>query len=133
MSDFIETNFHRQVDLLKALVRVPSDNPPGNCAPHAQAAQALLEKLGFKVEVHQVPDALTKKHGMASVTNLVVRERFGPGPVIALNAHGDVVPPGQGWSARSLRRGRARRAQSTAVAPRYRSRIFPPMRSRCWR
>ena len=34
---------------------------------------------------------------MASVTNLVVRERFGPGPVIALNAHGDVVPPGQGW------------------------------------
>ena len=98
MSDFIETNFHRQVDLLKALVRVPSDNPPGNCAPHAQAAQALLEKLGFKVEVHQVPDALTKKHGMASVTNLVVRERFGPGPVIALNAHGDVVPPGQGWT-----------------------------------
>jgi succinyl-diaminopimelate desuccinylase len=98
MSDFIETNFHRQVDLLKALVRVPSDNPPGDCAPHAQAAKALLEKLGFKVEVHQVPDALTKKHGMASVTNLVVRERFGPGPVIALNAHGDVVPPGQGWS-----------------------------------
>ena len=98
MSDFIETNFPRQVDLLKALVRVPSDNPPGDCAPHAQAAKALLEKLGFKVEAHQVPDALTKKHGMASVTNLVVRERFGPGPVIALNAHGDVVPPGQGWT-----------------------------------
>ena len=56
MSDFIETNFPRQVELLKALVRVPSDNPPGDCAPHAQAAQALLEKLGFKVERHQVPD-----------------------------------------------------------------------------
>ncbi len=36
---------------------------------------------------------------MASVTNLVVRHRFGGGPVIALNAHGDVVPPGLGWSA----------------------------------
>ena len=60
MSDFIETNFHRQVELLKALVRVPSDNPPGDCAPHAQAAKALLEKLGFKVEAHQVPDALTQ-------------------------------------------------------------------------
>jgi len=98
VSDFIETNFHRQVELLKALVRVPSDNPPGDCAPHAQAAKALLEKLGFKVETHKVPDQIAQKHSMASVTNLVIRERFGPGPVIALNAHGDVVPPGQGWT-----------------------------------
>ena len=36
---------------------------------------------------------------MITATNLVVRETFGPGPVIALNAHGDVVPPGQGWTA----------------------------------
>lgn len=37
---------------------------------------------------------------MKSVTNLVIRETFGTGkgPVIALNAHGDVVPPGQGWT-----------------------------------
>jgi acetylornithine deacetylase/succinyl-diaminopimelate desuccinylase-like protein len=35
---------------------------------------------------------------MVSVTNLVVRHRFGDGPTIALNAHGDVVPPGDGWS-----------------------------------
>jgi acetylornithine deacetylase/succinyl-diaminopimelate desuccinylase-like protein len=35
---------------------------------------------------------------MVSVTNLVVRERFGIGPTIALNAHGDVVPPGLGWT-----------------------------------
>jgi acetylornithine deacetylase/succinyl-diaminopimelate desuccinylase family protein len=98
MSDFVERNFPRQVELLKALVRVPSDNPPGDCAPHAQAAKALLESLGFKVEAHRVPDDLTRKYGMKSVTNLVIRERFGPGPVIALNAHGDVVPPGQGWT-----------------------------------
>jgi acetylornithine deacetylase/succinyl-diaminopimelate desuccinylase family protein len=98
MKDFIERNFARQVEFLKALVRVPSDNPPGDCAPHAQAAQALLEKLGFKVERHKVPDELAKKYGMKSVTNLIVRERFGPGPVVALNAHGDVVPPGQGWT-----------------------------------
>jgi len=37
---------------------------------------------------------------MISVTNLIVRERFGTGrgPTIALNAHGDVVPPGTGWT-----------------------------------
>jgi succinyl-diaminopimelate desuccinylase len=60
----------------------------------------LLHDLGFKVEQHKVPDGLVRKHGMRSVTNLVIRERFGTGdgPTIALNAHGDVVPPGLGWS-----------------------------------
>ena len=36
---------------------------------------------------------------MISATNLIVRRRFGQGgPTIALNAHGDVVPPGTGWT-----------------------------------
>jgi acetylornithine deacetylase/succinyl-diaminopimelate desuccinylase family protein len=100
MSDFIERNFSREAELLKALVRVPSDNPPGDCARHGEAAAKLLEGLGFKVERHPVPAELVKKYGMVSVTNLVIRERFGSGEgaTIALNAHGDVVPPGQGWS-----------------------------------
>jgi succinyl-diaminopimelate desuccinylase len=100
VSDFIDKNFAREVEFLKALVRVPSDNPPGDCARHADAAAGLLEKLGFNVERHPVPAELVNKHGMVAVTNLVVRERFGSGkgPVIALNAHGDVVPPGQGWT-----------------------------------
>ncbi len=92
--------FDREVEFLRALVRVPSDNPPGDCARHAEEAAKLLEGLGFKVERHKVPDALVKANGMKSATNLVIREKFGSGkgPVIALNAHGDVVPPGQGWS-----------------------------------
>jgi acetylornithine deacetylase/succinyl-diaminopimelate desuccinylase family protein len=100
MTDFIERNFPREVALLKALVRVPSDNPPGDCARHGETAAKLFEELGFKVERHPVPPELVKKHGMVSVTNLIVRERFGSGagPAIALNAHGDVVPPGQGWT-----------------------------------
>ncbi len=98
MTDFIQRNFAREVEFLKALVRVPSDNPPGDCAGHAETAAALLEKLGFKVERHPVPRDVVKRYGMTSVTNLIVRERFGSGgPIIALNAHGDVVPPGQGW------------------------------------
>jgi acetylornithine deacetylase/succinyl-diaminopimelate desuccinylase family protein len=88
-----------QQRFLAELVKVPSDNPPGDCRPHAERAAALLAELGFKVEKHEVPDAQVKAAGMVSCTNLIVRETFGAGgPVIALNAHGDVVPPGTGWS-----------------------------------
>jgi succinyl-diaminopimelate desuccinylase len=100
MSDIVDRNFPRQVEFLKAVIRVPSDNPPGDLAKHGEVSAALLEKLGFTVERHSVPERLVKQNGMVSVTNVVVRERFGTGegPVIALNAHGDVVPPGEGWT-----------------------------------
>jgi len=87
-----------QTRFLAELVKVPSDNPPGDCAPHAERAAALLEGLGFDVERHPVSAAAVCTNGMISATNLVVRERFGAGPTIALNAHGDVVPPGLGWT-----------------------------------
>jgi acetylornithine deacetylase/succinyl-diaminopimelate desuccinylase-like protein len=96
--DFLDRSEAAAVDLLAELVKVPSDNPPGDCAPHALRAAALLEATGFAVERHPVPEPLVRANGMISATNLVVRERFGDGPVIALNAHGDVVPPGEGWS-----------------------------------
>jgi len=83
---------------LAELVKIPSDNPPGDCAGHAEVAAGLLHGLGFEVERHPVPEALVRAHGMVSATNLVVRRRFGDGPVVALNAHGDVVPPGEGWT-----------------------------------
>jgi succinyl-diaminopimelate desuccinylase len=83
---------------LARLVQTPSSNPPGDCAPIAEVAADLLEGLGFEVERHRVPDELVRRFGMISCTNLVVRRRFGDGPVIALNAHGDVVPPGEGWT-----------------------------------
>jgi len=87
-----------QTRFLAELVKVPSDNPPGDCARHAERAAELLEELGFKVERHPVPEDVVRANGMISATNLVVRRRFGEGPVVALNAHGDVVPPGEGWT-----------------------------------
>ncbi|MBY0611953.1 MAG: M20/M25/M40 family metallo-hydrolase [Beijerinckiaceae bacterium] len=86
------------VELLKALVRIPSDNPPGDCAAAAEATAEVFEGLGLTVERHPVPQATVAAYGMISATNLVIRHRFGPGPTIALNAHGDVVPPGAGWT-----------------------------------
>ncbi|WP_375457647.1 M20/M25/M40 family metallo-hydrolase [uncultured Enterovirga sp.] len=82
---------------LARLVQAPSDNPTGDCAPFAEAAALALENLGFAVERHPVPADSVRRAGMVSCTNLVVRHSFGPGPTIALNAHGDVVPPGEGW------------------------------------
>src|SRR5262249_2199574 len=64
---------------------------------HAKRAQQLLQQLGLAVETHEVPRAAVEAAGMKSVTNLIVRHRFGDGRVVALNAHGDVVPPGLGW------------------------------------
>ena len=97
VSAFVDCDFARETEFLAELVKVPSDNPPGDCAPHATRASELLQRLGLAVEAHAVPRAAVEAAGMRSVTNLVVRRRFGAGPVIALNAHGDVVPPGLGW------------------------------------
>jgi acetylornithine deacetylase/succinyl-diaminopimelate desuccinylase-like protein len=95
---FVDLNLAREIAFLAELVKVPTDNPPGDCAPHAARATELLAALGFDVEVHPVPQAAVEAAGMRSVTNLIVRHRFGDGPTIALNAHGDVVPPGLGWT-----------------------------------
>ncbi len=95
---FLEANRDAETRFLAEIVKVPSDNPPGDCDPSAAAVARLLEGLGLTVERHKVPDALVKANGMISATNLIVRRRFGAGPTIALNAHGDVVPPGSGWT-----------------------------------
>jgi succinyl-diaminopimelate desuccinylase len=98
---WIDAHFDQQVRFLQALVRVPTDTPPGNNAPHAERTGALLREFGFAVEAHAVPDADVKAQGMQSITNLIVRRGYGQpgdGPTIALNAHGDVVPPGEGWT-----------------------------------
>jgi succinyl-diaminopimelate desuccinylase len=97
---FVEDHRDHQIAFLQRIVQIPSDTPPGDNAPAAECAAQLLAELGFPVERHPVPAAVLADYGMRSVTNLVVRQRFGDGngPTIALNAHGDVVPPGDGWT-----------------------------------
>ena len=95
---WIDAHFDEEVKFLQELVRVPTDTPPGNNAPHAERTAALLEAFGFAVEKHPVPAQQVKDYGLESLTNLIVRRRYGDGPTVALNAHGDVVPPGDGWT-----------------------------------
>jgi acetylornithine deacetylase/succinyl-diaminopimelate desuccinylase-like protein len=99
LDEAVDRRFDEEVRFLQALVRVPTDTPPGHNAPHADKTAELLGALGLAVEKHPVPAEAVQAQGMQSITNLIVRQRFGAaGPVIALNAHGDVVPPGEGWT-----------------------------------
>lgn len=96
---WIDAHAGEQIAYLQALVRVPTDTPPGNNAPHAERTAELLASMGLMAERHPVPADLVRDYGLQSLTNLIVRRRFdAAGPVIALNAHGDVVPPGEGWT-----------------------------------
>ncbi|MBK7548742.1 MAG: ArgE/DapE family deacylase [Rhodoferax sp.] len=95
---WIDAHFDEQVRFLQELIRVPTDTPPGNNAPHAERTAELLHGFGLDAEKHPVPEAEVKAFGLESVTNLVVRRKYGPGKTVLLNAHGDVVPPGEGWT-----------------------------------
>ena len=95
---WIDAHFDEEVRFLQQLIRVPTDTPPGNNAPHAERTAELLTAFGFNAEQHAVPQAEVHAQGMQSITNLIVRRRYGDGLTIALNAHADVVPPGEGWT-----------------------------------
>ena len=99
LDQWVEQHFDDEVRFLQALVQVPTDTPPGHNAPHAQRTAQLLAEMGYTAEAHPVPADQVQACGLQSLTNLIVRRRFGPGGrTIALNAHGDVVPPGDGWT-----------------------------------
>lgn len=95
---WVDAHFDEEVRFLQELVRVSTDTPPGHNAPHAERTAQLLQAFGFEAERHPVPQDEVRAAGLESITNLIVRRRYGEGPTIALNAHGDVVPPGEGWT-----------------------------------
>ena len=98
LDSWINAHFDEEVCFLQELLRVPTDTPPGNNAPHAERTAELLKAFGFEAEKYPVPAAEVQAYGLQSITNLIVRRQYGQGKTIALNAHGDVVPPGEGWT-----------------------------------
>ena len=96
---WVDAHFDEEVRYLQALVQVPTDTPPGNNAPHAERTAQLLADFGYAAEAHPVPASEVHAYGLQSLTNLIVRRRYSDsGRTVALNAHGDVVPPGEGWT-----------------------------------
>ncbi|MGG1676158.1 ArgE/DapE family deacylase [Neobacillus sp. NRS-1170] len=98
---WVEEHEDELVHFLKKLVQTPSDNPAGDCYPIASLLHEQLCELGFDdVTLLKVDDDEVKANGMISLANVVAKSGFGSGmgANIVLNAHGDVVPPGLGWS-----------------------------------
>jgi succinyl-diaminopimelate desuccinylase len=99
LTGWIDAHFDEEVAFLQQVLRIPTDTPPGNNAPHADAVAEIIKAFGWSAEKHPVPAQAVIDYGMQSITNLIVRRRYQDGgPTIALNAHGDVVPPGEGWT-----------------------------------
>ena len=99
LDQWVDAHFSEETTFLQRLIRVPTDTPPGNNAPHAEQTAELLQAFGFEAEKYPVPKAEVNAYGMESITNLIVRRHYDKGgKTIALNAHGDVVPPGEGWT-----------------------------------
>ena len=80
------------------LVRLPTVNPPGDAYEEcARFIGADLERRGFAVEyiAAEGRPEHTRSHPRV---NVVGSRRGGPGPVVHLNGHFDVVPAGGGWT-----------------------------------
>ena len=99
LDQWIDAHFDEQIKFLQAVIQVPTDTPPGNNTPHALHTAQLLKAYDMQAEPHAVPESVVHAAGLESITNLIVKRQYGPGgKTLALNAHGDVVPPGEGWT-----------------------------------
>ena len=99
LDQWIDAHFDEQVSFLQSVLSVPTDTPPGNNTPHALHTAELLKKYDMQAQPHEVPAEVVQAAGLESITNLIVKRQYGQGGrVLALNAHGDVVPPGDGWT-----------------------------------
>jgi succinyl-diaminopimelate desuccinylase len=91
------------VELLQALVRLPTINPPGDgyeAFVHDFASR--LDALGYATAVHRVPeedlDTLAPHGRGLPRPNLIATLANGDGPTVHLNGHYDVVPVGNDWT-----------------------------------
>lgn len=99
------------VDWLRALVRIPTVNPPGeNYKSCAQFVGDKLKEFGYEVsfiEAEGRPEC-SPKHPRVNVIGHLNGLRFHP--TLHFNGHIDVVPPGAAWTmdpfAAELRGGR---------------------------
>ncbi len=86
-------------DTARALIRVPTVNPPGACYREVcEGLAARLRGLGWSVELLRASGSPGDSDAFPR-WNLVARlEGTRPGPCVHFNGHHDVVEVGQGWT-----------------------------------
>lgn len=98
----LERNVEWGIEVLKDMISIPTVNPPGErYGEFARFSKELLEPLGFRVEVVEVPRGYVERHypDYAQYPRYIVLARYGEGrPVLHFNGHYDVVPAGSGWT-----------------------------------
>ncbi|MCQ6268355.1 ArgE/DapE family deacylase [Fictibacillus sp. WQ 8-8] len=84
------------VSFLQKLIRIKSENPPGNYEEICRFLEEELNTLGFEVNVVEVPEELTKKEGLPTPRKNVIAtmKGSGGGKSIIFNSHLDTVPAG---------------------------------------
>ncbi|MFI4987063.1 MAG: acetylornithine deacetylase/succinyl-diaminopimelate desuccinylase family protein [Alphaproteobacteria bacterium] len=104
--DFRDTLFRRiagrtdeLVALAKALIRIPTVNPPGDAyTACAELIGGRLAARGFAVRYERGLGAPGDNERYPR-TNVIARKAgAGPGPCVHFNSHIDVVAPGLGWT-----------------------------------
>jgi succinyl-diaminopimelate desuccinylase len=95
----IEADRDEMVNFAAELVRIPTVNPPGELYPEC------AEFIGRRFERHGLDVAYVDGEGRPEHTTThprinVIGRRSGasPRPLVHLNGHMDVVPPGAGWT-----------------------------------
>lgn len=79
------------IDLTRQLIRIPTENPPGNEEEAFQYLIPLLTKMDFRIRTPRSPEGRV---------NLIAEKRWGKGGRrLVFNGHLDVVPAGDlgGW------------------------------------
>jgi succinyl-diaminopimelate desuccinylase len=86
------------VQLTADLVRIPTINPPGeDYEACAHFLGDFLKRRAFDIE-YVAADGRPEHTPRFPRVNVIATRRGGPGPVVHLNGHIDVVPPGDGWT-----------------------------------
>ena len=87
------------VDFVAELIRIPTVNPPGEAYEEcAQAIGSRLSGWGMEVEYLEPVDRPENTEAHPRVNVLGRRAGEEARPLLHLNGHFDVVPPGEGWT-----------------------------------
>lgn len=77
------------LELLRELIRIPSENPPGREVEKAEFLREFFARNGLEAKLEEVAPGRP---------NVIVEFGADRGPVLVLGGHIDTVPAGEGWT-----------------------------------